>query len=215
MNDFEPKGPDAAAKAAAHYQRGLDLKSRGHKDPALTEFRRAVLSDPGHAAAHYEIGLLCRDKAREEKLFARHAFDSFRRAAQLDPKHVPSHEQYVTMAHQLGLLDQILSEYEELSRREPDNEIYKAQRKNIFAISMAMATQNVNIAGGSLKPVKKIAVIGSIGLILLAAGLMLAPLLMRKFGASVDPGQMKQFFRLGVISGALGLGGILAATRID
>jgi hypothetical protein len=49
----------------------------------------------------------------------------------------------------------------------------------------------------------------------MAAILMIAPLALRRFGASIEPEHMKQFFRLGVLSGVLGLGGIIAATRIN
>src|SRR5882672_9891069 len=104
---------ESANQAGEHFKRASELKSIGHTDAALTEFRRAALADPSYAAAHFEVGLLCKEKAKRDPLFSRYAYDAFRQAARLDLHHAEAHNQYIMAAQKSGALENLLQQYDD------------------------------------------------------------------------------------------------------
>src|SRR5262245_22963551 len=119
------------------YQKGLDLKSKGHFDLALTEFRRAVLADNTHFPSLMEIGALCKEKSKIEPLFLRHSFEAYRSAARLDLNHAEAHNQYIMAGQKMGLLEDLHEEYARLSKADPSNALLAQCNKNVVALSMA------------------------------------------------------------------------------
>jgi Flp pilus assembly protein TadD len=53
-------------------------------DGAIAQFRSAISSEPGYAAAHYELGRALNQKGRKDE-----AKQEFQRAVQLDPHLMP------------------------------------------------------------------------------------------------------------------------------
>ena len=71
--------------ALREYQAGVEQKTQGQTDPALTSFRRAVIADPQFIEAHFQIGLICKEKSRRDRMFLRYAFEAFRVVARAEP----------------------------------------------------------------------------------------------------------------------------------
>jgi tetratricopeptide (TPR) repeat protein len=63
---------------------GKRLLSVGDVDGAITQFRSAIQSEPGYAAAHYQLGLALNQKGEKDE-----AKKEFQRAAELDPHLTP------------------------------------------------------------------------------------------------------------------------------
>ncbi len=67
-----------AAKVATNS--GKRLLGAGDLDGAISQFRSAINSEPGYAAAHYQLGLALTQKGQKDD-----AKKEFQRAAELDP----------------------------------------------------------------------------------------------------------------------------------
>lgn len=201
-------------EAEDHYKAGLDLKKQGQNDAALTSFRRAVIANPQHAASHLEIGLLCREKSKTDKMFLRYSFEAFRKATQLDPTNEQAHTLYVTVAQKMGLLEDLLQEYSALKTKFPDNELFQRCHKNVVALTMAMMPQQVNIAGAAASSgLQKFALFASLGLLAAGLGLMIAPTTMMKKGR-LKPEQAKGMVRLGFVMEGLGITGMIFRKKL-
>src|SRR5438105_4727584 len=106
MDDQPAPDPlSVSEEANAHYKSGLGLKAQGQMDAALTAFRRAAIADPKFFAAQFEIGLLCREKAKTDRIFLRYSFDALRQAARLNLTNENAHNQYIMAAQKMGVLD--------------------------------------------------------------------------------------------------------------
>lgn len=213
----DPAFPDDIGDAEAFYQKGLGLKQLGDYDVALTEFRRAVLADPGHAKAHFEVGLLCRKKAETDGMFQRYAFESFQKAARLDPENREAHDQYVLAAQRLHRLDEVHVEYDQLAKAQPDNPLFERCLKNIVTISMAMIPEKVSIVGGAhSRAIRKLFLFLAIGAMALGFIFIFGPLILGR-GANplIPPDQVRNLVRLGAVLEAAALAAFLGRSFLD
>ena len=202
-------------EAEEHYKTGINLKTQGQTDLALTSFRRAVIADPAHVASHIEIGQLCRAKSKSDKMFLRYAFEAFQKAARLDVNNEPAHTYYVTLGQQMGVLDTLLDEYSGLSKKFPDNALLQRCHKNVIALTMAMIPQQVNVSGASASGgMRKLALIGSLALLLMGIGFMVAPPILLKKG-KLAKNQVAGMMRLGLLFEGLGIAGLVLRTRLN
>ncbi len=201
-------------EAIDHYQTGLEQKKQGQNDAALTSFRRAVIADPLHAASHLEIGLLCREKAKTDKMFLRYSFDAFRKAAQLDPTNEQAHTYYVTVAQKIGLLEELLDEYSALVKKSPDNALFVRTHKNVIALTMAMMPQQVSIGPASASSgIQKFALFASIVMLLAGIGFLVAPAMLLKQG-KIQKDQVGGMVRLGIVIEAIGIAGLVFRKKL-
>lgn len=203
-------------EASQHFQRAVELKARGQMDAALTEYRRAALADAGLVAAHFEIGLLCKEKAKRDPLFSRYAFEAFRQAARLDLTHKEAHNQYIMAAQKMGLMEDLLQQYDDWLKKNPESELMQQCKKNIIALSMAMMPQAVNVGGSKASgAIRKFVVAGSIATILLGLALVFGPpLLSRRAAKPLAKQHMSRLMVLGLFLDAAGIGGLLLFTRL-
>lgn len=159
-------------EAESFYSRGLQLKQSGDSDGALTEFRRAVLSDPNYFEALLEIGKICKLKSLTDPVILRLGFDSFRKAARLNLNHQEAHDGYIMLAQKVNLLDDLLREYDTWSKTYPDNDLLKRCHKNIVTISMAMMPDKVNVSTGGTGRYKKLVIFLLLGFLIVGIGLV-------------------------------------------
>jgi tetratricopeptide (TPR) repeat protein len=215
MADLNPPQRDRSAQTEAFMKRANELKSQGQWDAALTEYRRAALSDPSHFDAQLEMGRLFKEKAKRDRMFLRHSFEAFRSAARLNLRHQEAHEQYIMMAQQMNLLDDLLREYDHWLKSDPDSELLQRCKKNIVAISMALIPQQVNMGDtGASTAVKKLVFFCSVGGLLAGAGLMLAaPLLVRS--GKVTKERLAPLVRVGLLCAGLGGAGLIVNSRLQ
>jgi Flp pilus assembly protein TadD len=59
---------------------GKRLLAAGDLEGAISQFRSAINSEPGYAAAHYQLGLALQQSGKKDE-----AMQEFHRAAELDP----------------------------------------------------------------------------------------------------------------------------------
>jgi tetratricopeptide (TPR) repeat protein len=201
MTDFPPE------KAQEYYKRGMELKAQGNNEAALTEFRRAALADPNQFEAQYEIGVLCKVKANTDRLFLRYAFDAFRKAARLNLNHQQTHEQYIMVGQKLGLIEELHREYDTLAKNNPENALLQQSAKNIVTLSMAMMPDPVNINDGGLAgSIRKVVLFIAIGFILMGAGLILGPTIVKKTSKpDMPPEMIVRLAKIGFLCGAAGI----------
>lgn len=199
----------------SEFQLGLKLKAQGDFDKALTAFRRAVIQDSKHTESYMEIGRMCRDKARLDPVFLRYAFEAFRSAARLDLNSQEAHDQYIMLAQQMKILDQIHDEYETWSKQHPNNDVIQKSYKNLVAISMAMFSPQVQVGGAQASgSMKKMIFFVALFSLLVGAGLIFAPPLFSKSG-KISKDQLKSFFTVGLVLCIGGLGGLLFHRQLD
>jgi tetratricopeptide (TPR) repeat protein len=201
-------------EAEDHYKTGLDLKSKGQMDLALTEFRRAVIADPSHVSSQVEIGLLCREKSKSDKMFMKYSFEAFQKAARLDPTNEQAHTYYITVAQKMGALDNLLDEYSALSKKFPDNALLQQSHKNIIALTMAMMPQQVNVGSGGSSGARKFMLIFSFIMLLAGVGFIIAPPVLLKQG-KIQKDQVAGFVRIGLMLDALGVAGFIVRTKLQ
>jgi tetratricopeptide (TPR) repeat protein len=199
--------------ALREYETGLTQKNGGQMDAALTSFRRAVIADPNFVEAHTQVGLLCKDKGRLDKMFLPYAFEAFRAAARLDPTSQQAHDRYILAAQENRRLDDLYTEYDGLSKTHPENEIYQRCFKNIMTLSMAMIPQAVNVGSATASgKMRRFTLFIAIGLIVLGLALVFLPILFRKTAAAAQP--MTGVMKSGIALIALGFAGIFAFTKM-
>lgn len=200
--------------ANQHYQNALEQKKKGLLDAALTEFRRAVIVDPKLGPAHYEIGLICKDRAKLEPMFTRYAFDAFRQAARLEIKNEDAHNQYIMLASKIGQIDELLKEYRTLSAQFPDNQFLQTCAKNILTISMTLMPANVNVGSASASGMmRKMTLIASVLMFLVGLAVIFSPLVTKK-AREMPPAQLRRMVILGLIIDAGAIGGFFVYTRM-
>ena len=209
---MDPKQP--LDQATAYYENGLKYKANGDVDAALTEFRRAILANPDYFDAHLQAGTIFRQKSITEPRLLQYAYDSLRKAIQINYDHEELQNQYMMVCQKMGRLDDLLKEYDEWLKANPHNEMLKKNRQNVFTISMAIMSGNSPNAKGPANPkLKKILLImGGIG-ILMAAGLLMAPILLRN-AEFMSKDLAKNLIRIGITSGILGLGIIIGRSFV-
>jgi tetratricopeptide (TPR) repeat protein len=200
--------------ANQHYQNGLELKKKGTLDAALTEFRRAVIADAKLGPAHYEIGLICKDRSRLEPMFLRYAFDAFRQAARLEMANQDAHTQYIMLASKIGQIDELLKEYRALAAQFPDNAFLQACAKNILTISMTMMPANVNVSGTSASgAMRKMTLIASILCFVIGLAVIFGPMVTKKTG-KLAPEHLRHLVILGLALNVGAIGGFFVYTRM-
>lgn len=198
---------------AAEYTRtGLELKAKGQTDAALTAFRRAAIIDPKCFPALMEIGYLCREKAKRDRIFLRHTFEAFRQAVKLELENEEAHNQYIMAGQQMGMLDSLMMEYGEWIKRYPENQVIQRCHKNIMAISMAMMPQAVNVASAS-GSLRKPLMIASILALVGGIGFMVAGPLLLKSG-KIKAEQVAGLVRIGFFMEASGVAGFIIRSRM-
>lgn len=204
------QNPDALRE----YQTGLDQKTQGNFDGALTSFRRAVIADPNFGDAHFQIGLICKEKAKRDKMFLRYTFDAFRSASRLDPANAQAHDQYILAAQQTGQLETLHGEYETLSKGNPDNELFKRLFKNIMTLELAMIPQRVEV--GSAKAsgtMRRFTLFIALGMILVGLALVFLPAMFKK-GDQAGTMQWSGVMKAGIAMIFVGFGGVFAFTQM-
>lgn len=210
-----PSQPSSSPEANLQYKTGVDLKTKGQTDAALTWFRRAALSDPAFFSAHLEIGYLCREKAKRDKMFLRYAFEAFRTAARLDLTHEAAHNQYIMAGQQMGLIDSLHEEYNAWAKQFPDNELLQECAKNIVALSMAMIPQQTNLGATSgATSLRRVIFIASLLALLSGFCVMLAPPFLLKAG-KIKKEHVASWVKMGLAIEAAGVAGFIARANID
>ena len=63
---------------------GRRLLKAGDLEGAISQFRSAITSSPGYAAAHFQLGLALRQQGKSEE-----AQEEFQKAVRLDPSLTP------------------------------------------------------------------------------------------------------------------------------
>src|SRR3982074_1954592 len=63
---------------------GQRLRTAGVMEGAISQFRAAITSSPGYAAAHFQLGLALRQQGKSEE-----AQEEFQKAVRLDPSLPP------------------------------------------------------------------------------------------------------------------------------
>ena len=204
------KSPDALRE----YVTGLEQKRQGNVDAALTSFRRAVIADPDFLEAQLQIGWICKEKSKRDRMFQRYAFDAFRIGARLDPANQTVHDQYILAAQQSGRLEDLRLEYESLKRDNPQNELFQRCYKNIVTLSLAMMPQRVEVAGAKASgTMRKFTLMISLGMILIGLALIFLPAVFGKKKA-VSRQQWSGVMKGGILAMVCGFGGVLVFTRM-
>jgi tetratricopeptide (TPR) repeat protein len=199
--------------AIREYQVGIDQKTQGQPDTALTSFRRAVIADPNFVEAQFQIGLICKDRARLDKMFARYAFDAFRVAARLDPTNQQAQDQYILAAQENGRITELHTEYEALARKNPQSDIFQRCYKNILTLELAMIPQRVSVGSASASStMRRFTLFASIGFILVGLACVFLPILFKK--GNVDPHHSNAMAKAGMAMIVFGFGGVLGFTRM-
>lgn len=201
-------------EAEDQYKLGMELKQKGQLDAALTAFRRAALADPTHDKSLMQIGLLCRDKAKNDPMFLRYAFDAFQKVARRNLSDEEAHNQYIMMSQQMKRMDELQAEYNEWARTNPTNEFIQKCNKNILTISMAMIPQNIDVGGASFLGLRKVFLVTGILLIVSGLACMLVPLIMVKTG-SLDKSKVAPLVRVGIGFGVMGGLAFVVRARIN
>lgn len=80
------RGRGGADSAQACFQRGSELAQRGELGEAIAMLKRAVALEPGHAAAHHNLGSAYRDRGDLPAALA-----AYREAARLAPEFAEAH----------------------------------------------------------------------------------------------------------------------------
>jgi tetratricopeptide (TPR) repeat protein len=172
--------PSLIDQANVEYAAGQKNLADGNVDQALTWFRRAVLTDPKFVAAHMQVGLICRDKARLDKMYARYVYDSFYKAAGLDLANEDAHNQFVLAGSVAGRLDELLLIYEKWSAADPSNELLKKCKKNVATLGMALIPQAVGVGGSNNAGLKRFVTISSVLLFAVGLGMLtVVPMLVK------------------------------------
>ncbi len=205
----------SVSEANEQYRTAMELKSRGQLDTALTWFRRAAITDPTFVGALIEIGRICKDKARLDRMFLRYAFEAYRNAARLDFTLQEAHDNYILLGQQMGILDQIHDEYEAWAKQNPDNDVLQRCYKNVVAISMAIFSPQVQVGQvQASNTIKKMIFAFSFLTLLFGAGLIFIPAVFAKDG-KITKEQIRSFFKVGIVLCVAGLGGLLYHRRLD
>lgn len=207
-SSLRSSNPDALRE----YQAGIDQKTQGLVDGALTSFRRAVIADPTFVEAQFQIGLMCKEKARRDRMFLRYAFDAFRAAARLDADNHQAHDQYILAAQETGRLTELHAEYEALAKANPDNQMLQRCYKNIVTLELAMMPRNVNVGdAGASGTMRRFTLMISLGMILLGLALIFLPAL---FSKSAGRQNWSGVMKAGLAMAAFGFAGVLVFTRM-
>lgn len=207
--NLRSSNPDALRE----YQTGLQQKTQGKVDSALTSFRRAVIADPAFVEAQFQIGTICKEKGRRDKMYLPYCFDAFRAAARLDPTSQQAHDHYILAAQESGRLMDLHAEYDALSKQNPQNELLQRCFKNIMTLELAMIPQRVDVdsahASGGMR---RFTLVFSIGVIVLGLACFFLPMMFKK--GAVQGSEMSGVMKAGVGLIILGFGGIVAFTRM-
>ena len=213
MSESFPPLRSSNPDALREYKLGIEQKNQGQPDLALTSFRRAVIADPAFVEAQLQIGLLCKEKSRRDRMFQRYAFDAFRVVARLDPMNPAAHDQYILAAQESGRLTELHTEYESLAKKVPDSEIFQRCFKNIMTLEMAMIPQRVDVASSRASGgMRKFLLLFSLGMAAVGVACIFLPLVLKK-------GQVQHHWGALAKSGLalvfLGLGGLVGFTQMN
>ncbi len=177
---FQPSSVDEANK---QYETGQAHLNKAESDLALTWFRRAVLSDPNFLAAHIQVGLLCRDKARHDSMFQRYVWESFLKAASLDFSREDVHNYFIQAGSQSKKLEEVLVLYDKWLTQEPENPLLLTCKKNVVALSLAMVPQSVGMDDGAgTSGVKRFLLVAAIFVGVLGFAILIAVPILLKSG---------------------------------
>jgi len=130
-----------------------------------------------------QAGLLCRDKARLDKMFLRYAYERVYKAAGLDLANEEAHNQFILAGSTSARLDELFESRMKSGppRTRPMNSCSNA-KKNVVTLSMAMIPQSVEIGGTDSGGLKRFVLISSIFLFVVGLGMLVATPLMVKSG---------------------------------
>ncbi len=127
-----------------------------------------------------QIGLLCRDKAKHDKMFLRYAYDAFHKAADLDLANEDAHNQFILSASESRRLDELLIAYEKWTAANPDNEILQRCKNNVVTLGMAMMPQSIELSDGGHGGLKRFVLVSSILFFIVGMGMVtIVPLLVK------------------------------------
>lgn len=100
----------------SHNNLGVALLSRGDREAALAQFRKALELDPGYARAITNVGLVLSEEGRHAEAVSRH-----REAIALKPRHPGGHMNLAVALAKLGRAEEAEAEYREVLRLDPDS----------------------------------------------------------------------------------------------
>jgi tetratricopeptide (TPR) repeat protein len=203
-----PFKPSTVEQANSEFATGQKNFSNGNADAALTWFRRAALTDPQFFSAHVQIGLLCRDKAKFDKMFQRYVYDAFLKAAALDLTSEEVHNQLIVAASSSGRLDDVLISYEKWLATNPDNPLLLQCKKNVTTLAMAMIPQSVELNDGG-DGLKRFVLVSSILLFTVGFGILIATPMLIKSG-KLDKKNARGMAPIGMTMAGLGLAGFIS-----
>lgn len=196
------------AQANAEYATAQKEFSAGNFDTALTWYRRAVISDPTFVAAHLQIGQLCRDKAKLDKMFLRYAYDAFYKAAGLDLTNEDAHNQFIIMASSSGRFEELLVIYEKWASANPSNELIQRCKRNVVTMGMSFMPQSTDIGETSSQGLKRFVLISSIFLFVVGLGILTVfPVLVKT--KKIKPENVRGAVPAGLAMSGFGLIGFL------
>jgi len=197
--------------------KGKELKTKGHFDAALTEFRRAALANPKLFEAWMEIGALCKMKANSDKMFLRYSYDAFQKATRIDPSKQEAHDQYIVVGQMMGKLEEINEEYRRLTKEFPNEPLIQRCFKNTSTLVMSLIPEKVNFGPSeNTNKIKTALFFTSIALILLGAGTIGLPvILIKAFKIKMTAELANQIMRAGIGMIILGIAGVIAKSRIS
>ncbi|HZT44067.1 MAG TPA: tetratricopeptide repeat protein [Chthonomonadaceae bacterium] len=105
--------------------RGIALKLDGRYEDAINEFKKILTEDPNSIDGHYQLGLVYGFTGNFDE-----SLEELRHAATLDPGRTDIRNDLALTYSMLGMYDEAKCEFEEVLRREPDNE--KALKNIVF-----------------------------------------------------------------------------------
>ncbi|HZO90750.1 MAG TPA: tetratricopeptide repeat protein [Chthonomonadaceae bacterium] len=100
-----------------YLDRGISFKVEGRYDEAVAEFRHILEEDPNSSDAHHQLGLVYGFTGMFDE-----SLEELRHAAMLAPARTDIRNDLALTYSMLGMYDEAREEFEEVLRRDPNNE---------------------------------------------------------------------------------------------
>jgi tetratricopeptide (TPR) repeat protein len=107
---------NAADKAEAFYERGIDYYYKGDFDSAITEFTQALRIEPDHAVVFYNRGVVYGKKGDFDRAIA-----DYSEALRIEPDYADALNNRGAAYENKGDFERAIADYDEALRIEPDD----------------------------------------------------------------------------------------------